>query len=276
MNIAKRERILVTVKTYPTLSTKYGETVCTADVREDGSWIRLYPVPFRRLKENEQYRKYDWLECDVIRHTSDPRPESFRPIDTSELEPVGHISTSDRWRERRRILLRSALVYDRLDTVIQAAKANTMSLCVFKPTELLGLLHEAEDREWDHLKLERIRQMHAQLNLFDDSSWRQTFEVIPKLPYSFSYRFRDATGRISTLQVLDWEIGALYWNCLSMADGDEDMACDMVRQKYLYGFRNTELHFFLGTTQQWQRVAPNPWVIVGVLPIPNDDRFPLL
>ncbi|MYF20247.1 MAG: hypothetical protein F4218_06430 [Synechococcus sp. SB0677_bin_5] len=32
------------VKTYPTLSQKYGETVCTAGVREDGSWMRLYPL----------------------------------------------------------------------------------------------------------------------------------------------------------------------------------------------------------------------------------------
>lgn len=44
-----RERVLITVKTYPTLSRKYGETVCTAGVREDGSWVRIYPVPFRRL-----------------------------------------------------------------------------------------------------------------------------------------------------------------------------------------------------------------------------------
>lgn len=34
-----KERILITVKTYPTLSRTYGETVCTAGVREDGSWI---------------------------------------------------------------------------------------------------------------------------------------------------------------------------------------------------------------------------------------------
>jgi len=32
-----KQRILVTVKTYPTLSAKYGETVCTAGVRPDGS-----------------------------------------------------------------------------------------------------------------------------------------------------------------------------------------------------------------------------------------------
>ena len=43
------ERVLVTVKTYPCLSQKYDELVCTAGLREDGSWIRIYPVPFRKL-----------------------------------------------------------------------------------------------------------------------------------------------------------------------------------------------------------------------------------
>lgn len=36
----KKEWILIAVKTYPTLSEKYIELVCTAGFREDGSWIR--------------------------------------------------------------------------------------------------------------------------------------------------------------------------------------------------------------------------------------------
>lgn len=84
-----RERVLVTVKTYPTLSRKYGETVCTAGIREDGSWVRIYPVPFRRLGEAERYRKYDWIECDLHRRKADPRPESFTPADVSDLKPMG-------------------------------------------------------------------------------------------------------------------------------------------------------------------------------------------
>ena len=39
-------KVLITVKTYPTLSTKYEELVCTAGFREDGTWIRIYPVQF--------------------------------------------------------------------------------------------------------------------------------------------------------------------------------------------------------------------------------------
>jgi hypothetical protein len=93
-----KERVLITVKTYPTLSRKYGETVCTAGVREDGSWVRIYPVPFRRLDEAEQYRKFDWIECQLVRNSSDPRPETFRPVDENELQPVGHLDTADEWR----------------------------------------------------------------------------------------------------------------------------------------------------------------------------------
>ena len=275
MGIPQSERLLVTVKTYPTLSTKYGETVCTAAVREDGSWVRLYPVPFRMLNEKEQYRKYDWLECSLVHHKSDHRPESFRPIDNAELQAVGHLDTSDKWRERKRILLNTAPVYDRLDEVVAAAKANEMSLCVFKPTRVKDFVWESEDPDWDEGHLRKMRANQGQLSLLEDNEWRKTFKVIPKLPYSFSYRFEDSTGRSSKLLILDWEIGALYWNCLASSEGDEAKALEKVRQKYLDQFVTTDLHFFLGTTQRWHFVAPNPWLIVGVFPAPQDDRLPL-
>ncbi len=271
----KKERILITVKTYPTLSRKYGETVCTAGVREDGSWVRIYPVPFRRLEEKEQYRKYDWLECRLARNTGDPRPETFRPVDEAELQPVAHIDTTDAWAERRRILLRTAKVHDRLDELIAGAKAMEISLAVFKPTRILDFFHEEDTREWDEKKLQQMRNLHSQFDLFSDNSWRKTFSVIPKLPYSFSYRFEDATGKRSDLQILDWEIGALYWNCLRSTRGDEPGALDLVRRKYFDAFMRTDLHFFLGTTQQWHSIAPNPWVIIGVFPAPRVAQMPL-
>lgn len=275
MTTIKRERVLITVKTYPTLSTKYGETVCTAGVKEDGTWVRIYPVPFRRLEESERYRKFDWVECQLVRRKADPRPESFSPVDPGELTPIAHIDTSDRWRERRRLLLQTAKVYDRLDELIEGAKSNEVSLAVFKPTKITGFIWEKEDRDWSQEKLRQMRTLHSQLDLFEDNSWRQTFQLIPKLPYSFSYRFEDATGRYSELQVLDWEAGALYWNCLKSTQGDEPGALAKVRSKYFDTFLNTNLHFFLGTTQQFHQVAPNPWVIIGVLPIPYDPQADL-
>ena len=49
-------KILIAVKTYPTLSGKYDELVCTAGFKEDGSWIRIYPIPFRKLEHSSQYK----------------------------------------------------------------------------------------------------------------------------------------------------------------------------------------------------------------------------
>lgn len=272
----RKERVLVTVKTYPTLSIKYGETVCTAGVREDGSWVRIYPVPFRRLEDKEQYRKYDWLDCALVRNTSDPRPETFRPHDAAAMQPVGHIGTDGGWRERRELLLKKARVYTSLRELIDGAKANRLSLAVFKPTRIVDFISEDCDREWNADRVRQMRELTNQLEIFGEDAWRQTFKVIPKLPYSFSYRFEDAEGRSSELQVLDWEAGALYWNCLQGADGDERTALSKVRQKYLDQFLKTDLHFFLGTTQQFHFVAPNPWVIVGVLPIPHEKQLGML
>ncbi len=271
-----KERILITVKTYPTLSRKYGETVCTAGVREDGTWVRLYPVPFRRLDQEDQYKLFDWIECRLQQNKSDPRPETFRPLNQNELRPVDHIDTRDKWRERRRILLKTTRVYDRLDELISGAKANEVSLAVFKPTRVVDFVWEEDTREWDAQKLEQMRALTSQFDLFDDNTWRKTLEVIPKLPYNFSYKFEDAAGRSSKLQILEWQTGALYWNCLRSCEGDEVKALVKVRQKYFDQFMKTDLHFFLGTTQQWHQVAPNPWVIIGVFPIPHEHQLGLL
>ena len=271
-----RERILITVKTYPTLSRKYGETVCTAGVREDGSWVRIYPVPFRRLDETEQYRKFDWIECDLVRQSKDPRPESHHPSDMRQLVPVDHLGTADDWRERRKLLLRRCPIHTRLQPLIDDAKANRASLAVFKPARITRFRWEEEEREWNLDKLAEMRSQADQGELFAEKAWRETFQVIPKLPYSFSYEFEDADGKSSKMQILDWEIGALFWNCMKRHNNDEAIALEKVRAKYWDQFLQTDLHLFLGTTQQFHFVGPNPWVIIGVLPIPHERQPDLL
>ena len=77
------------------------------------------------------------------------------------------------------------------------------------------------------------------------------------------------------MQVLDWDAGAVFWNCLRR-HGDEETALEKVRAKYPDEFSRTDLHFFLGTTQQFQFVAPNPWVIIGVFPIPHERQMDLI
>ena len=177
-----RERVLITVKTYPTLSRKYGETVCTAGVRPDGTWMRIYPVPFRRLEDAEQYRKYDWIEADFAMSRSDPRPETYHPQDYDQLVPAGHMDTSDNWRERRELLLKRATVYDRLEPLMVGAKENRLSLAVFKPTKILDFIWEDDDREWNADKVARMREQTKQKEMFAEEAWRETFNLIPNFP----------------------------------------------------------------------------------------------
>jgi hypothetical protein len=267
-----RERVLITVKTYPTLSRKYGELVCTAGVREDGSWVRLYPIPFRLLDYKDRYSKFDWIETTLAKSSSDSRPETYHLVDVNDIHHRGNLGTEDDWRERRKLILGTCTIHDRLQVIIGAAHANHLSLAVFRPTEILDFTWEADDREWDEGKIAEMRNRSDQGELFAGDSWRQTFNLIPKLPFKFSYRFKDADGKESELQVLDWEVGQLFWNCRKAADGDERMALRKVREKYMDQFLKTNLHLFFGTTLQYHGWATNPWVIIGVFPIPHERQ----
>lgn len=253
-------RVLIAVKTYPTLSAKYDELVCTAGFREDGTWIRLYPVPFRKKSYNEQYRKYDWIEVDLVKNTSDFRPESYRPysLDT-EIKVVGHIDTNNNWEARRKLCL-GRVHYDLEGLISEAKNKKTCtSLAVFKPTEVLDFYAEEEDREWDKDKLDKLNQ----LNLFETDT-KGKFDVVKKLPYKFKFHFKDSQGKESHLMIEDWETGQLYWNCLARHEGNEQKAIADVRHKYFDDFAKTkDLHFYLGTTQPHHHVSMNPFIIIG-------------
>ncbi|MFP4543917.1 MAG: hypothetical protein ACOC2K_02160 [Bacteroidota bacterium] len=74
-----KERILIVVKAYPAISSKYGETVCTAGITENGDWIRIYPIPYRLLDYKDRFRKYDLIELDIVKNKSDFRPKKTPP-----------------------------------------------------------------------------------------------------------------------------------------------------------------------------------------------------
>ncbi len=60
---SQTRRVLITVKAYPEISTKHGETVCVAGIDADaGSWVRLYPIPFRDLEAYRKFKKYSIIE----------------------------------------------------------------------------------------------------------------------------------------------------------------------------------------------------------------------
>jgi hypothetical protein len=264
-----RQKVLITVKAYPAISRKYNETVCTAGITEEGKWIRLYPIPFRQLDYEKQFRKYEWVELDLIRNPSDFRPETYRPKDLflSDMVSMGKIEADGNiWAERRKYVLNK--VYTNLEQLIREAKNKNIctSLAVFKPARIIDFVFEETTRKWNKEKLDYLKTKKLQFGLFDNENEDDIseFEVVDKVPYKFSFKFEDDAGKISTLMIEDWETGMLFWNSLIRHNGNEQKACEDVKKKYFDDFAKTkDYYFFLGTTKKFHYRAPNPFVIIG-------------
>ncbi len=209
-----KTKVLITVKTYPAISEKYDELVCTAGFLEDGTWIRIYPIQFRKKSFEEQYKKYDWIEIDLVKNKSDFRKESFRPVSyDTEIKILDHLDTKSNWLLRKEIVFKNKIYFD-IEVLISEAKNREImtSLAVFKPTEIIGFTIVPVEREWNKNKLEKLRQDRSS-NLFAQED-EDLFEEVKKLPFKFSYLLRDSKGKKSKMMIEDWERGALYWSCL--------------------------------------------------------------
>lgn len=261
-----KARVLITVKTYPNPSAKYDELVCNAGFLESGEWVRIYPVKFRALPYEQQYSKYDWIELDLIRREKDLRQESYSPkrgID-EEIRTVGHIDTGKKrdWHERKRFACRE--LFTSMGELIALSKTDGVwkSLATVKPKEIVKFEVKEDERDWKPQMRDSLRQM----SLFaSQSSGGRELQVVQKLPYKYYYHFlTEGDNRPRRMMIEDWEIGALYWNCLAHTEGDEMVANDLVRQKYEEEFLSKDLYFFVGTTLANHIKAPNPFTIIGV------------
>lgn len=265
-------KILITVTTYPLPSRSYDELVCTAGILENGQWIRIYPVPLKFLKglrkdgKIETF-KYNWIELDLKKRTDDFRPESYSPLDYSfsNVNVLGKVDTKNNWQQRKALCLTN--VYTNKAKLLLDSKGPTnISLATFKPSKIVSFEIEEDEREWKNV----WKEIRKQGDLFESDKSPEI--LIPKLPYKFSYKFLDDEGISSTLMIEDWEIGALYWNCLR-AEGNETVALEKVREKYEEEFlKEKDLYLFLGTTKEWHmRRANNPFVIIGIF-YPKQER----
>ncbi len=270
-----KAKVLITVKTYPLPSRSYTELVCTAGLLNGEKWIRIYPVSFRFLDDSERYPKYSWIEVDLVRNWKDFRPESYRPkqgID-EHITVLSKMGTSNDWAARKSYILKET--YSSMSELINLAKNSQVrkSLATLKPASIIDFVIEEDEREWKQEWQDQLKQ----LNIFEINNQSSSRKVVKKLPYKFSYRFfSEGDKEPRKMMIEDWEIGALYWNCLYRTGGDEKAALDLVKQKYLYEFGEMDIYFFVGTTFKFHNVAPNPFVIISVFYPPKSPQLSLL
>jgi hypothetical protein len=243
--------VLVTVKTYPSPSDKYGETVCVAGVRLDHGhleWIRLYPMRFRLVDYEQQFAKYEVIEVPVVSPGGrDPRPESMRP-DQTRLKSVRRIDTARNWAERRQ-LMRPLIGATTTCDLIAANNAVDYS----QPAPSLGLVkvHDArisvtDGEPWDARQLTKVTKA-AQPDLFNTDGSRE----LEPAPFRVTVRYRCESPACPSHEpsLLDWETGQAgrRWS----REAGLARAKEMLLQKYEGLFdASHDAHLYVGNLHQ--------------------------
>lgn len=250
----QRRKVLIVTKTYPSISRKYKETVCTAGVLLDDSekpiqWIRIYPIRFRSLNLDKRYPRWSIISAEIERNTKDYRQESFR-INDSSIEIVRKIDTNNNWKERKSLVL--PLKFKSVSEIINNGK----SLGIIKPQSIKKYFYRTTSREWSS----RQQAIQDQLDLFEPSV------DLEKIPYQFCYDFFAQDGKHHKYSINDWEIMQLYRNCRNNSekvtqDEKEINALEKVRQKLEDDFlNNKDLYFIVGNLKNHK----NTFMIIGL------------
>lgn len=265
-------------QTEPTISHKYVETVCTAGITKEWEWIRLYPIRKRVGGQIAAYGKYDWIECEVFRNENsrDVRKESRR-VYADTIEKVDSMTRGNKplWDARRSFLLRGGItVHTEIRDIVEGARRNEFSLCLFKPGEVEKFYAKDESADYSLEEkeiIENYRQQGVLFNMGDNPLHKPRFI---KVPYSFHCRFRDAAGQVSKMSVLDWEITSRYRH--GTKHGKEKAKEETLR--YYNGLISSrDIYFILGTRNDAHNLKMNsesdnkinPWSIISVIPFPS-------
>ncbi|SEH09366.1 hypothetical protein [Candidatus Venteria ishoeyi] len=255
----KDTRLLVLCKTYPFPSAKYTETSCVAVMTEDGSLLRIYPVPFRLINSTQQFKKWQWMIAKIQKTTNDHRPESHRIyVDTINCEDKA-IPTKNGWRDRRFWLDKLTLFTDfvELETTRQQ---EGITLGLLKPASLCGLdITPVKNPDWTKDEEEKLLHEQRQGNLFEPNIEAKSLKQLRKLPYDFHYRYECETPmglKIYRHKIVDWEAGALYWNICRDKNWETKF-----RQRYEQEFAEKDLMFLMGTIHRF----PSQWLIISVI-----------
>ncbi|NYE19454.1 hypothetical protein [Microbacterium immunditiarum] len=243
-------QVLITVKASPVPSQKYGDTVCVAGVRMDApsaSFIRLYPIAFRWLRADAQFNKYNVVEVEVQRRTSDTRPESYTPIEGT-WKRVDHLKE---WSRRHEVL--SQIAPTTTCRLMRAAEVNhaAPSLGLVYPADIDDRLEFTKSEPWTEAELEKMRSRARRESetLFDDGHVIPPLLKKPRFDVRYRYRCADKACPGHGAKILDWEITELQRR---LARDDDDTFKRKVEAKFIGQMFSSsrESGFYLGNFEQ--------------------------
>ena len=260
--LSRVERILILCKTYPSPSTKHIETSCVAGIDESGKLIRIYPMPFRLVSDEQQFKKWQWIEARIEKANNDRRPESHKIyIDTINCVEAPLPSGEAGWRRRRQWLSKIRKFAD-FNAVEQNRLSNQETLALLQPKRILGLeIKKATTPDWTEDEKGKLLQLQSQGDLFNADDEAKGLRLLRKIPFDFHYRYEcEVEGRTAEYRhkLVDWEVGALYWNVRAKHG---DAWEEPFRKKIEQQLPASDLMFLMGTIHRF----PDQWLIVSLI-----------
>ena len=253
-------RLLILCKTYPSPSSAYVETSCVAAIDESGNLVRLYPMPFRLVSSEKQFKKWQWISARIEKSRKDHRPESHKVfVDTINCDELP-LSTKNGWLARRRYI-QGILKHSNFDALESARAAGGPTLGIVRPTKIVGLdITPASSPEWTKAEIDKLVSIQQQEDLFDSTD-AKSIATLKKLPFDFHYRYTcsgDRETKEYRHKIVDWEIGALYWNVRRSHGQNWEMP---FRDKLENQLPKADLMFLMGTIHRF----PDQWLIVSLI-----------
>lgn len=261
--MSESKRILILCKTYPSPSAKYAETSCVAGMTEEGELIRLYPVPFRLISDDQQFRKWQWIEARVEHSTNDRRGESHKIyVDTILCDSQPLRAGKDGWPARMELLGKLQIFEDFAG--VEAARQNEgVTLALLRPKRIVRLdVKPTKSPDWTDDEKAKLVQLQNQVGLFDVAEETKEVRLLEKLPFDFHYSYEcEVNGEVFTYRhkLVDWEVGALFRRLLKQygpAGWEKPF-----REKYEQELPARDLLLLLGTIHRF----PDQWLAVSVI-----------
>jgi len=257
--MAETKTALIVVRTYPVPARRGVEVSCTAAITDKGEWLRLFPVPYRRLRPEQRFSKYQRIEVEVAR-ANDPRPESYK-IFSDSIRIVGDVPPDNEWQARKDVIL--ALKSESMCAIQkQRDDYGSPTLGIFKPTIKRLIIEPAESPNWSQDELAAL----GQRDLFDDGPPSE----LEKIPFDFRYEYRcsDPSCKGHSMKCTDWEMCQSWrsWRTKYGTNWEEPFRL-RYEQEMIQKF---DTHFYVGTLHK----HPSAWIIVGLF-YPPKSRLPL-
>lgn len=253
---SETRRMLIIGKTYPTPSRKSIEAVCTAAIDEDGRLLRLYPIPFRHLKEERQFKLFSLISARIEKNRKDPRKESYR-IDADSIKILEQIEPQNK-QERWKWIGKGVVKGHEPDRIHESGA----SLAIIRAKWRDLIWEEQAEKTWSAGELASLRQQ--------DLFVPQHHDLLEKVPWHIKLRYHCADGpscRGHEQTIFSWHVN---WRFLKAkrTSSDHELAKADVEEALRRGYlrEDRELYLLIGT----MRDHPASWIIIDLMTFPKN------